>query len=228
MPSIYRLSRFGLKLIYKVRHHKGHGIHSPFVFRLINRVIEEKALYYAYFDISDQLDRLNDPRIRLSKYNLLGFRLVNYFNSKKILEIGSGSALNSLCLTSPSSSIEYIGIESNEIKRQEASKLLDGWHRKIQLNDKLFPDLLQQEYDCVVIDLNYYNDLSDELVHKICNCCGDRSFILVNGIRKNKKAYQIWNKFSQTTNRTAKLDLYESGILFFNKKLYRWDYQISF
>ena len=83
MPKVYRISRSGVRLYYKTRHHRGHGIHSPFVFSLITKVIEEKKPYYKYKDIASLLAKHPEIKQNPNKYNLLSFRLVSYFNAQE-------------------------------------------------------------------------------------------------------------------------------------------------
>ena len=43
--------RKGLLLYRGIRYRKGFGVHSPFVFNLITKVIEEQCPYYSFGDI---------------------------------------------------------------------------------------------------------------------------------------------------------------------------------
>lgn len=39
-------------LLYRgIRYRRGYGVHSPFVFNLITKVIEERCSYYSFYDI---------------------------------------------------------------------------------------------------------------------------------------------------------------------------------
>lgn len=228
MPRIYKLSRAGIKLLYKIRHHRGHGIHSPFVFNLITKVIEEKAHYHSYDDIRFVLDSLPQERLRLNKHNRLMFRLANYFGVKKVLEIGSGYGVNTLCLTAPSSDIECTCVEISEQKAALARKLLHGWDRKIEFFAGGRLPVLQEKQDCIFIDLNNCGGLPEDINSYLSELSYEKTFIIVKGIRTNKHYQALWKGIMNMESRTAVLDLFNMGILFFDKKLYRWNYQISF
>ncbi len=43
--------RKGVLLYRGIRYRKGFGVHSPFVFNLITKVIEERCQYYSFYDI---------------------------------------------------------------------------------------------------------------------------------------------------------------------------------
>lgn len=228
MPRIYKLSRAGLKLLYKIRHHKGHGIHSPFVFNLITKVIEEKTPYHVYDDIRFVLDSKPYKFHHLKKYNLLSFRLVNYFNSKHVLEIGSGYGVNSLCLTAAASDIVCNSVELSVKKHTYLEDLYASWARNIKLHTDHNLPVLSNKQDCIFIDLNNYNKPPIDFVQYLFNLSHEKTFIMVKGIRTNKRNKALWKNIIHLESRTAVLDLFNIGIVFFDKQLYRWNYQISF
>jgi predicted O-methyltransferase YrrM len=116
-----------LLLFYrKLRHSRGDGVHSPFVYGLITQVIRERAAYYRFEDIEAlRRDLLRDetsvtypdPRYggRLRRTTLsrlvrreaisprngaLLFRLTNRFHSERILQVGTSLGFSTLYLSS--------------------------------------------------------------------------------------------------------------------------------
>ncbi len=230
MPRIYKLSKTGLKLLYKIRHHRGHGIHSPFVFNLITKVIEEKTPYHAYEDVKQIINNESDRKqqTKLDKINLLCFRLINYFEAIHILEIGSGYGINTLCLTAPSTNIECICVEESQKKSEKAKLIYKGWDRNIRLYTQKELPILNNKQDCIYIDLNHFNDFGSDITQYLSIHLTEKSFIIVKGIRTNKTCQTLWRSIMNMESRTAVLDLFNLGIVFFDSKLYRWSYQISF
>lgn len=229
MPRIYKLSRVGSRILYKVRHHKGHGVHSPFVFTLITRVIEEKTPYHRYRDIEEHIENQQIiNRYKINKYDRLSFRLINYFEAKKILEIGTNNGINTLFLTAPDSSISCTVIEQSREKAEKAEMLYKNWDRNITLiTDEMLPDA-NEKLDCIYIDLNNHNALPNNIIAYLKKISHEKTFIVVKGIRTNRKCKTLWRDISMMEDRTAMLDFFNLGIVFFRKELYRWDYQISF
>lgn len=43
--------KYYIKAIRRLRHRRGFGVHSPFAFSLITKVIEENFMYYSYAEI---------------------------------------------------------------------------------------------------------------------------------------------------------------------------------
>lgn len=228
MPRIFKLSRAGLKLLYKIRHHRGHGIHSPFVFNLVTKVIEEKTPYHAYEDIRHILDSKHEKHFRLNKTNMLSFRLVNYFESKNIVEIGSGYGINTLCLTAPSADIVCTCIEPWENKAKIAEDFYNIWDRNITLYKQKELPVPEQKQDCIYLDLNHFEVWESDIIRYLTDCSYEKTFIIVKGIRTNKRCQTLWRSIMNMESRTAVLDLFSLGIIFFDTKLYRWNYQISF
>ena len=77
MKSWYQL-RMYWKHLFLTRHRGGHGVHSPLLFELITRVIEEKCAYYCYEDIEANLSTNDKSSLSMPVAQLL-FRLLNFW-----------------------------------------------------------------------------------------------------------------------------------------------------
>lgn len=227
MPRIYRLSKTGTKLLYKIRHHKGHGVHSPFVFSFINRVIEEKTPYYAYNDIKEYLE--NFPYLILpdNKVNKFSFRLVNYFNPKKILELGAGNGINTLYITSASSDACCLSVELNSNESSQARDLYKEWGRNITQSSEEFP-ILDDIPDCIFINLRNYRVDHFRLIEYLLSKVKPNTFVFIDGIRTNKSRQMLWKELIQNQKVIVSMDLFEVGILFFDEKYFKRNYKLSF
>lgn len=177
--------RKGLLLYRSIRYRKGFGVHSPFVFSLITKVIEEKCPYYCFQEIEllrKQLlfgekkitypDRKCNGRIKTRaigsivkheaispKEGALLFRLTNYFKSKHILQIGSNMGLSTLYLTSYAKGLSCIALEHipefAEISKQTISR---KGRNKVDLRIGEYIKLLPQALnDLHTVDLVFFN-----------------------------------------------------------------------
>lgn len=63
--------------------HGGHGVHSPFAFELLTRVVEEKSLYSAFASIRDVVHRYGRKENDL-KLAFLFYRLAAHYPIKRI------------------------------------------------------------------------------------------------------------------------------------------------
>jgi len=136
---------------YKIfaRHKHGHGIHSPFVYKLLTEVIEDEKNYYTYFDVEQISEALAQNKQKISITDLgaksqnrtssertiagifknsaistahgkLLFRLVNHFKPSTILELGTCLGISTIYLASPSSKATVYTIEGDEQIRKVA------------------------------------------------------------------------------------------------------------
>lgn len=227
MPRIYRLSKAGTRVLYKIRHHKGHGIHSPFVFNFITKVIEEKTPYYAYDDIRNYLDNFPFIQHNESKTNRLAFRTVNYFNVKNILELGAGNGIGTLYLTRVSSDIKCLSVELNPEQYNKSYELYKGWGRDITLSNEEFPEITEIP-DCIYLNLRNYQPDPSKLASYLLDNTGEQSFIFIDGIRTNRKQQMLWRKLIRNNKVVISLDLFHVGILFFDRKYHKRNYKLSF
>jgi len=137
LPQKDILLRSGL-IYRKIRYRRGFGVHSPFVFNLITKVIGEKGHFYRFHDIelirkrllqSNETISIRDIRsgkekkagiagivqkkaISAKKGELL-FRLANHLQSRNILQVGSSVGISTLYLTSYAPGLTCISIEAD-------------------------------------------------------------------------------------------------------------------
>src|SRR5205085_10137569 len=112
-------------LKYRFRASNAHGIHSPFVFDLLNNVIHDKSEFYGFELIESLRSKLllDHHRIKVTdfgtgkkfreqsissiaaksvkskKYAQLLFRLANKFKPETILELGTSLGISTLYLS---------------------------------------------------------------------------------------------------------------------------------
>ena len=89
----------------RYRSGKGFGVHSPFAFNFILKVLEERCQYYAYPGIEDKrktAEGLCPHNVLSRKEARLVFRIANRFNPEKILQIGSSCGVSAAAALSVS------------------------------------------------------------------------------------------------------------------------------
>ena len=135
MNNFCRMKLPVFTLYRKMRHRKGHGVHSPLAYSLITKVIEEKCPYYIFEEIekirqsliedstlvtysgrSGKIKRNTVGEITLKeshhrRYGALLFRLVNFFKASSVLNVGSSSGVMSFYLASPHSNCRCVALE---------------------------------------------------------------------------------------------------------------------
>ncbi|MEY4593687.1 MAG: hypothetical protein RIQ47_97 [Bacteroidota bacterium] len=136
MDLLFSASRY---LRYRLTAKTAHGVHSPFVFELLNNVIRDQTPFYAFRPIESIRSRmlLNSTLLDVTdlgtgantlkkqrkvseiaakyalpaKYGQLLFRLVNRFQPGNILELGTSLGITSLYLAAPSKTCTLYTVE---------------------------------------------------------------------------------------------------------------------
>lgn len=249
-------------LIYRsIRYRRGYGVHSPFVYNLITKVIEEKSAYYSFYDIEllrKQLlfdetpvsypDRQNRGKRRSRtvaditrkeaikpSHGALLFRLVNYFKSRRILQVGTNIGLSTLYLTSYSHELRCVALESVPAFSPIAKRLFEkAAHNPIDLREGDYRELIPKAIDDLGgIDFVFFNTLYEQqdsrlLFDECLKRASDETVFVIEGIKTSRKMRDFWKEIQALPEVTVTLDLYALGIVLFNKRLHKRDYIVYF
>ena len=222
MKHINNLFRF----INRKRHAAGFGVHSQFAFNLILDTIHTPHSYYIYEENRRKLyNTMLEEKADL-KYAELVFRLINRFNSKDILEIGSGLGINTLYIGAHSKQSSVICVEQDKEKAQMAQSLLAD-----RLKNILFTNALptkENSFDAIVWNLKNYTLRHEETIDTIYCTIKSGGFVVVNGINKGKQNIEVWQKILKLNTLTMSFDLGSIGIGFFKPSLPKLNYDLYF
>ena len=125
-----------IKFLFSAKHHKGHGVHSPFVFSLVEDVLNEKNEYYAYKEIENarrnllsdnsyifvndhgtgtsrqrQVSEIARHSLKSKKEAQMLFRLACLMQPRNILELGTCLGITTLYLAKARTSAKIHTIE---------------------------------------------------------------------------------------------------------------------
>lgn len=150
---------------------KGFGIHSPFAFNFVLKVLRERCPYYAYdlidakrWEAQHLASSMKERRRIISfKYAKMIFRVACYFSPRLILQIGTNHGVISSSLLSTNTSTQlysYIGTGH-----------FCGIYDSITSN---FSDRISK-FDDIALAINSYQSVLDT---------GDLPFMLINSIDK--------------------------------------------
>lgn len=198
-PFIW-LSRF--------RYRCGYGVHSPFAFSLITDVVYEKMPYYAYQSLQKEQKKMSRERgwtKGTKKVNRFLFRLVNKVQPATIVEVGCPSAA-SLYLQSAKPSAEYLFASDLSELFLDVGVPVDF----LYLNDYRHPELLEETF-------------------RICaRRTSSRSVFVVHGICYTKAMKELWRRLQEDERVGITFDLYDVGLLFFDKTKIKQHYKVNF
>lgn len=228
----------------KTRHRKGHGIHSPYLYRFITSIIQEKHPYYCFDPIENLRKKFNsDPSTRyrelthlhrsknVAKNGQLIFRIVQDSAFDSMLEIGtlSGFETQYMALAKPGVPCYSVtkSTESADLaaKGYEAQRL-GGIKLKLLEAKENYADYLQSFKSLDFVLFNHLTD-SEELYRIAIQCLAKKKtssiFVFMN-IHKNPEMNLLWKKIRMHQEVQTTMDTYQLGIVLFNPELEKKNY----
>jgi predicted O-methyltransferase YrrM len=244
---------------------KGHGIHSPFVFDFIIHVLNDKEDYPAYksveqlrkrllkdktlIEIKDlgagsNLSKTKRPTVaavvknaaKPKKYAQLIYRIANYYQPKKIIELGSSLGLSTayLSLASPAASVFTLeGSETiadyaeNNFRKLNLSniRLIKG-----NFDETLGPVLEETGFvELAFIDGNHRKEPTLTYLNQLLQKAGDSCIFIFDDIHWSAGMEMAWNQIKQDPRVLLTVDLFVMGLVFFNKDFrYKQEFTIWF
>ena len=253
MYSSLQLAKKYIHYYFTASNGKGHGIHSPFVFDFIKNVLNDKKKYSSYQTIEKiRNNLLQDKKVidvedfgagsavipinkrivkdiaasspKPKKFAQLLFRIVKYYRSQVIVELGTSFGITSAYLAAANKSSQLYTMEGSEnIASIAATNFRNLGLQNIKLIkgnfDERFPELLAQlsHIDLAFIDgnhrkvptLNYF----DQLLKKI----SENSILIFDDIHWSAEMEAAWKQIQQHIAVTLSIDLFFIGIVFFKK-----------
>jgi predicted O-methyltransferase YrrM len=251
-------------LMYRLRAKTTHGTHSPFVFDMLNKAIYSPHSFYAYHKIEAYRRRLltshekihcrdlgagatdkgnNVKRINAiakravkpAKYGQLLFRLVNYFQPKTILELGTSLGVTTCYLSAANSGSHVITMEGCP---ETAAIAKENWERLGYKNispqigdfDELLPETLKniQVLDFVFLDGNHRKQPTLDYFNKCLEKSHEKSIFVVDDIYWSEEMKEAWEEIKADARVTITIDLFFIGLVFFRKGQAKQDFIIKF
>ena len=181
----------------RYRHGKGFGIHSPFAFSFVLKVLRERLPYYSYarlealraMVISRTRHHLRHPRIISSKNAKLIFRVTNFFNPQAILQVGTSYGVSSASVLSVSSRSKLILCEPHIDRYPIAEEILAGYAPRITLTASL-TDAISIYSDCLAVEPEPAN-LANKTPAEQASRRAMQPFVLINDIESEAHLHTL-------------------------------------
>ena len=193
----------------RFRYRCGYGVHSPSDFFLITSVIYEDLPYYAYERLKMSSSK-SLPHYR-EKVNRLLFRWVNYFRPISLIEVGNGNGDAIRYMREACGSM--VSISLNGVGREETMHRL-----KTELASMKQLDFLHIGYT------PYYKEVF-EMAYPYLH---DTSCVVVGNIYASKGRQAWWKDLIEDERIRLTFDLYDVGLLLFEKKRFKQNYIVNF
>jgi len=233
---------------------KGHGMHSPFVFEFITHVLNDNREYYCYSPIEmlrQQLHRdktlveLQDfgagsrvhasykrkiseiaaSSLKQKKFAQLLFRMVNFYQPKNILELGTSLGITTAYLASANKDLPVFTMEGAGAVAAVAQKNFG----KLQLEnikivegnfDETLSGLLNDLHgvDFAFIDGNHRKKPTVQYFEQLLPKLNEYSILIFDDVHWSGEMEEAWEYIKANDAVTLSIDLFFIGIVFFRKE----------
>lgn len=168
------------------------------------------------------------------KTNLLLWRLINYFDLKTIVELGTAFGINTLHL-SQNKNTSITSFEGCNNTADIAQSNFDSLNRKNiklvrgNLDDTLraFCDITRK-VDFVFFDANHRYSPTVNYFELLSKRTHDKTIFVFDDIHWSKEMTKAWKEIHQSPMVTLSIDLYQLGIIMFMPTLPKQHYTITF
>ncbi len=253
MYSVIQLAEKYLKYYMAASNSKGHGVHSPFVFDFIKSVKNDRRQYGCYATIEALRKRLLADKtmievedfgagstvlksnqravykmaqssLKPKKFAQLLFRIVQYYKSATMLELGTSFGVTSAYLASGhpaatlytlegSAAIANIARFNFEHLNLHNVRLTEGDFAKT-----LYPLLEDMpSVDLAFVDGNHRKEPTIQYFNSLLTKTTEKSILIFDDIHWSREMEEAWAIIKADPRVTLSIDLFFIGLIFFRK-----------
>lgn len=242
-----------IRYLFCSRHWRGYGVHSPFAFELVTRVIEENLPYYKYGLVERvrkaqkmskrtlvmdgheyKLHELASENID-SAYGQLLFRLVNKYQSRNVVETNMRTGIASMYLAAPDAKVRVTTFgKEEELNELALHYMKETGFRNVGIVQGTAKGKLQEVLNGLdTLDFLLVNDCANgsDLDDRIGVCmpkAASQTIFVVEGIYSNESMTESWRRLQADPRVRVTVDLFRYGLVFFKDNLQKEDYYVRF
>ncbi len=241
-----------------------HHLHSPFVFHLYTEIIANYKKYYAFNAIEKLRVNMisNHTKIEIKDFGAgshvnsspqktisslakiasaprkeaqLLFKLINHFDTKTIVELGTCIGLTTLYLQQANTKNKVFTFEGCPNIAQIAQQNFDTFDAKnIDLTigniDETLPKKLKEikNIDFLFLDANHRYEATLRYFEWCLPKLNAQSIVILDDIHWSADMEKAWNEIIQRKEITISIDLFGLGILFFHQNQEKEDFILRF
>lgn len=260
MDKLFAVTNY---LKYRIKGGTAHDIHSPFVFDLLNNVIRDQTPYYSFVPIEELRQHLLSDEREISvtdfgagsklkpsskkvseiaknsmqekKYSQLIFRLVNFSDSKNILELGTSLGITSLYISNAAKKGKLTTLEGcPEIAKiaTENFKKMNAENIELITGDfkETLPAILDkmESIDLVYFDGNHRLQPTLDYFNLCLKKRTSNTVFIFDDIYWSKEMKTAWDSIIKSKEVTVSIDLFKLGIVFFRSGIPKQHFQLKF
>ncbi|MCY7291762.1 MAG: class I SAM-dependent methyltransferase [Ferruginibacter sp.] len=253
MYTHFQLAKKYIKYYLTASNGKGHGVHSPFVFEFIKFVLNDKNTYPCYNKIEALRKQLLKDKtvievedfgagstiiktkervvkdiasssLKPKKYSRLLFRIIQFYDKKNVLELGTSFGTTTAYLSSAKNNPVVTTMEGSaniaNIAQQNFALLhlqnIETIHGDFE---HTFPVFLStnKNIDFAFLDGNHRKIPTLQYFEQILLSCNEQAIIILDDIHWSKEMEEAWAIIKKHEAVTLTIDLFFIGIVFVRK-----------
>jgi predicted O-methyltransferase YrrM len=231
---------------------KGHGIHSPFVFDFVRHVLNDKRNFYAYdqvealrgkllhneavIEVEDlgagsTISKTNERSIasiarhaaKSKKWAQLLFRIVNFYQPKNILELGTSLGISTAYMAMANPQARIITAEGSPAIATQANKNFQSLQlssiQQVTGNfDDTLPGILKTlpQIDLAFIDGNHRYEPTVRYFNQLLPALHINSILIFDDIHWSADMEKAWEAIKENSAVQLSIDLFFVGLVFFS------------
>jgi predicted O-methyltransferase YrrM len=172
--------------------------------------------------------------LQRKKFCRLFFRMIQYFQFNSVLEFGTSLGITTCYLAKANPDAEILTIEGAEPVAKTAISVFEQLKVKnVRLIEGGFDDILpgipaEKKFDMIIIDGNHRGDATLRYFSWCVKHIHLEGVVVVDDIRWSGEMYDAWSEINAHPHVTVTVDLFSLGLVFFNKRLSKENFKISF
>lgn len=173
--------------------------------------------------------------ISSKKYSKLYIQFIRHFDCKNVVELGTSLGINTAYLARATEDVKVVtfeGCESiSEIAHKVTSQCGCSNVRIIRgnINDTL-PRFLREtgDIDLILIDANHTYTSTLAYMDQIISRLSLRAILIIDDIYWSKEMTRIWKDMKKRFPEAIFIDIYQCGIIIFDKKMPAADFRFAY
>ncbi|MBQ9077234.1 MAG: hypothetical protein IJY31_05260 [Muribaculaceae bacterium] len=193
--------------LHRYKRSKGYGIHSPFAFNFVLRVLREQCPYYAYDDIHYRRHRakklaakiFRKPHIISYSNAKMLFRITCFFSPETILQIGTSYGISTSAMLDVSSNSHLIIYPGNNSHEDIYRNITEPYRARISAFRTIEKALCGyretntgKPHFILINDLT--NDDAESLFPTLQEALDNNGVVIMRNLSKRKNVLTLWDK----------------------------------
>jgi predicted O-methyltransferase YrrM len=172
--------------------------------------------------------------LQSKKFCRLFYRMIQYFHINSVLELGTSLGITTCYLAKANPDAEILTIEGAAPVAKTALSVFEQLNvRNVRLKEGIFDEELPKfpqakKFDMIIIDGNHKRDATLRYFSWCVKHIHLEGVVVVDDIRWSGEMYDAWGEINAHPHVTVTVDLFSLGLVFFNKRLSKENFKISF